>query len=182
MGPVTHQTIRLSRGKHSSKEKGACVMELASMLAGEPFGDHPQSVCPVIGAVLRAYNDWVDDERRQDLYAYASRVVGSRGSTSLERARAQQVNSWILDHPPSRLRRLLRMRRPAIVAGPPYEPLGMEAVRALATRDDRGHQELLACVDRLLAMTGVGSAPTATASYADLDSAPVPRSPAHSVD
>jgi len=41
MGPVTHQTIRLSRGKHSSPEEGACVMELASMLAGEPFSDHP---------------------------------------------------------------------------------------------------------------------------------------------
>ena len=29
-----------------------CVMELASMLAGERFGDRPVSVCPVIGAFL----------------------------------------------------------------------------------------------------------------------------------
>lgn len=182
MGPVTHQTIKLSRGKHSSKEKGACVMELASMLAGEPFNDHPRSVCPVIGAVLRAYNDSVDDERRQDLYVYAAKVVGSRGPTSLERARAQQVTSWILERPPGRLRRLLRMRRAAIVPGPPYEPLGMEAVRALATRDDRGHQELLACVDHLLAMTGADTSARGTASYALPGSAPAPRSPAHSLD
>jgi hypothetical protein len=44
--PVSHQTIRLSKGKHASAEQGACVMELASMLGGEPFNDHPGSVCP----------------------------------------------------------------------------------------------------------------------------------------
>ena len=31
------------------------------MLAGEPFNDRPQSVCPVIGSFLRAYNDRIDD-------------------------------------------------------------------------------------------------------------------------
>jgi hypothetical protein len=39
-------------------------MELSSMLAGEPFTDHPVAVCPVIGALLRTYNDTIDDERR----------------------------------------------------------------------------------------------------------------------
>ena len=78
MSPVTYQTVRLSKGKHISPEDGACVMELASMLAGEPFSDHPVCSCPVIGSFLRAYNDSLDDERRQDLYAYAAKVVGSR--------------------------------------------------------------------------------------------------------
>ena len=27
------------------------------MLAGEPFTDQPESVCPVIASFLRAYND-----------------------------------------------------------------------------------------------------------------------------
>ena len=36
------------------------------MLAGEPFSDQPASVCPVIGSFLRAYNDSIDDGRRQD--------------------------------------------------------------------------------------------------------------------
>jgi len=57
MEPVGYQTITLSQGKHGSPEDGVCVVELASILAGEPFTDHPQSVCPVIGAFLRAYND-----------------------------------------------------------------------------------------------------------------------------
>ena len=67
MSPATHQTIKLSKGKHSSPESGACVMELASMLAGEQFTDHPWSVCPVVGSFLRAYNDAIDDDRRQDV-------------------------------------------------------------------------------------------------------------------
>jgi hypothetical protein len=35
MSVPNHQTIKLSKGKHTSPEEGACVMELASMLAGE---------------------------------------------------------------------------------------------------------------------------------------------------
>ena len=57
MSSISHQTVRLSRGRHQGPDQGACVMELASMLAGEPFSDHPGSACPVIGAFLRAYND-----------------------------------------------------------------------------------------------------------------------------
>ena len=67
MAPISYQTITLSKGKPASPEDGACAMELASMLAGEPFNDHPRSVCPVIGSFLRAYNDRIDDGRRQDL-------------------------------------------------------------------------------------------------------------------
>ncbi len=72
MSPPTCQTTRLSQGKHTSPEEGACVMELASMLAGERFSDHPAWACPVIGSFLRAYNDPIDDLHRQDLYATAS--------------------------------------------------------------------------------------------------------------
>ncbi len=57
MSQTSFQTIRLSRGTHKSPEEGACVMELASMLADEPFSDHPKSVCPLIAAFLRDYND-----------------------------------------------------------------------------------------------------------------------------
>ena len=78
---VSYQTIKLSTGKHSSPEVGACVMELASMLAGEPFSDHPESVCPVIGSFLRAYNDMAAWDRVEHkppidvLGIYAARSV-----------------------------------------------------------------------------------------------------------
>src|SRR2546423_5528872 len=82
MARPSHQPVRLSRGNHASAQQGACVMELASMLADEPFTDQPQTACPVIGMVLRSYNDGLDDRRRQDLYAYASAVIGTRYPTA----------------------------------------------------------------------------------------------------
>src|ERR1700749_4246682 len=94
MSPVTYQTIKLSKGKHASPQDGGGVMELASMLAGEPFTDHPASVCPVIASFLRSYNDAIDDRRRQSLYEYASEVVGSRGSAAVQQARAAQLTAW----------------------------------------------------------------------------------------
>jgi hypothetical protein len=153
MGPVTYQTIRLSKGKHTSKDHGACIMELASMLADEPFSDHPASACPVIGALLRAYNDSVDDRRRQDLYVYATKVVGSRGSAELERLRAEHLSAWTAR---SKTRRwthfLLPARLRAIGPKPPLDVLGASAVRSLSTHDDRTHAKMLALIDTLLAM------------------------------
>src|ERR671937_2163837 len=94
MAEPTFQTVQLKRGGHLSPDHGACVMELASMLAGEPFTDHPISVCPTIAGFLRAYNDSIDDARRQDLYEYASRVVGSRSVSETEYARAERLIAW----------------------------------------------------------------------------------------
>src|SRR3954452_11850621 len=77
--PLTssHQTVRLSAGRHRYSHAGVCVMELASMLADERFSDRAATVSPVIGAFLRTYNDGIDDVRRQDLYAVAALIVGS---------------------------------------------------------------------------------------------------------
>jgi hypothetical protein len=62
-------------------------LELASMLAGERFSDHPRAVCRVIAAFLRSYNDSIDDGRRHDLLGCAAAVVGTRDSRPTERAR-----------------------------------------------------------------------------------------------
>jgi hypothetical protein len=69
-------------------------MELASMLAGERFGDRPASVCPVIGSILRAYNDNVDDRRRQDLYRFATDAVDTRRDPRVQRRRADAALDW----------------------------------------------------------------------------------------
>jgi hypothetical protein len=63
-------------------------MELASMLAGEKFTDSPRSVCPVVAAFMRAYNDAVEDTLRQDLYGFAARAVGTAGDGRSARRRA----------------------------------------------------------------------------------------------
>ena len=87
---ASHQTVRLSAGRHRNASAGACVMELASMLAHEPFSDRPETSSPVIAAFLRTYNDGLDDEQRQDLYPLAALIVGSAGSRALEDARASR--------------------------------------------------------------------------------------------
>ena len=176
MVPVTYQTIRLSKGKHTSKEHGACVMELSSMLGDEPFSDHPASVCPVIASLLRAYNDSIDDRRRQDLYGYAGRVVGSRGSTELERMRTEYVTAWMAR---PKARRWTRYLVPAWLHAmspkPPLDVLGAGAVRSLCTHDDRTHAKMLALIDTLLEMGATAPAPepSAAPSAAPPERAPV---------
>ncbi len=64
------------------------------MLAGERFGDRPASVCPVIGAILRAYNDNVDERRRQDLYRFAADAVDTRRDYRVQRRRADAALEW----------------------------------------------------------------------------------------
>jgi hypothetical protein len=155
MSRVSYQTIKLSKGKHSSPDDGACVMELASMLAGESFTDHPASVCPVIGSFLRAYNDSVDDARRQDLYAFASMAVGSRTSADVQRTRAEFLtawseqfrrNRWTRHLVPERMRRLARRRHPSL------ESVGTHAVHAINRHTDDSHAAVLDAVDRLLSI------------------------------
>ena len=188
MGTVTHQTIKLSRGKHQSPDHGACVMELASMLAGEPFSDQPASVCPVIGSFLRAYNDSIDDERRQDLYDYASKVVGSRGSAEVRRARAQRLIAWGLHVQQRRWTRLVPRFLRALAWQPELDVIGPQVVRAIANHDDRTHAEALALIDDLLA-TGDGgrhaqdggqrrpSTPAVTSAITEPRTAPASTSP-----
>jgi hypothetical protein len=155
MSPVNYQTITLSKGKHTSPEDGACVMELASMLAGEQFSDHPSTVCPVIGSFLRAYNDSIDDARRQDLYAYASMVVGSRGSAEVQRARAERLVQWSADMRQRRWTRYLLpqpIRTLGLYRQPPLDAVGTHAVHAIRRHTDQTHAEALGLIDELLAI------------------------------
>ncbi|HLY48286.1 MAG TPA: hypothetical protein VKR21_03750 [Solirubrobacteraceae bacterium] len=156
MSPATYQTIKLSKGKHSSPDDGACVMELASMLAGEPFSDHPASVCPVIGSFLRAYNDSIDDERRQDLYTYAAQVVGSRASVSVQRDRAERLAQWAVEvqrrHWTSRYLPLARLRMASLRRQPSAHAVGTFAVRAIPKHTDETHAEVLELLDSMLAI------------------------------
>ena len=169
MARATYQTVQLSKGKHRGPEEGVCVMELASMLAGERFSDHPTSVCPVIGSFLRAYNDSIDGKRRQDLYAYAAKVVGSRGSEELQRVRGARLNAWALDQ---RRRRWTRFILPtwlrALAPQPPMDVAGARAVHAIHKPNEQSHQEVLELIDELLGLGTSGHVVPAAQSDAEL--------------
>jgi len=71
-------------------------MEVVSLLAGEPFSDHPECASPVLGVFLRSWNDSLDDDERQDLLQYAPRLVNSRGSDEIEEKRAWMAADWLV--------------------------------------------------------------------------------------
>jgi hypothetical protein len=155
MSSVSYQTIKLSRGRHVSPRYGACVMELASMIAGEPFSDHPASVCPVIGSFLRAYNDSVDNHRRQDLYEYAAKVVGSAGPAAVQHARSERLASWTLQMREQRWTRSLlpaRLRAMRVEPEPPMDLMGLHAVRSISRQTDETHAAVCSLIDELLAI------------------------------
>jgi hypothetical protein len=147
---ASYQTVTLARGKHTSPRSGACVMELASMLAGEPFSDRPAAVCPIVAAFLRAYNDAVDDAHRQDLYVYAAAAVGTRASWPLMRLRARLCLEEL---------RALRRTPLGMLTAPRALPDSLPAMERLAGRAARelrrsgveGHARALRLADDLIA-------------------------------
>ena len=123
------------------------------MLAGERFGDRPVSVCPVIGAILRAYNDNVDEHRRQDLYRFAADAVDTRRDYHAQRRRADAALDWAID----------RYRRRGGKLPAPPDPEGVRddiayyVVGSLAGRgsrrgrwSDKDHRAMVALLEELI--------------------------------
>jgi hypothetical protein len=69
----------LSRGKHHSARKGACFMEMASVLANEPWSDRPSCTHPLLADLARLVNDNTSDRSRGELAVLIPSVVGLRG-------------------------------------------------------------------------------------------------------
>jgi hypothetical protein len=70
----------LSRGRHRTPRSGACLMELASVLAGEPWSDRPSCTHPLLAQLARLVNDHTSDAGRQGLTLLIPSVVGRRGN------------------------------------------------------------------------------------------------------
>jgi len=147
-GP-SHQTVRLARGRHASRHAGVCVMELASMLAHEPFSDRARSISPTIGAFLRTYNDGLDDTLRQDLYPVAAAIVGTAARRAVERERINRCLAFARRHGAR-----TPGRRAALGLATP-EAAGAWAARMAV--EGGAHEEALALVDELVALGGRAS-------------------------
>ena len=70
----------LSPGKHRNPRTGACFMELASLLAGERWSDHPACTHPLLAALARQVNDHTTDAGRQRLADLIPSVIGLTGA------------------------------------------------------------------------------------------------------
>jgi hypothetical protein len=51
-------------------------MEFASLLAGEPWSDHPDCTHPLLAALARDVNDQVGDEARREIAPLVPQVIG----------------------------------------------------------------------------------------------------------
>jgi hypothetical protein len=69
----------LSPGKHRNPRTDACFMELASLLAGERWSDHPTCTHPLLAALARHVNDHTSDAGRQRLADLIPAVIGLTG-------------------------------------------------------------------------------------------------------
>jgi hypothetical protein len=119
-------------------------MELASMLAHEPFSDRANSISSTIGAFLRTYNDGLDDVRRQDLYPVAAAIVGTAASRAVERERVNRCLAFARRHGAR-----LAGRRAALGLAAPGAA-GAWAARAALEAD--AHDEAMSFVDELVAL------------------------------
>lgn len=71
-------------------------MEMVAWLAGEQHSDGPRCACPVVAAVVRAFNDALpsDAERSRHLRPLIPRLVNSRDVVHEERRRAFLVADY----------------------------------------------------------------------------------------
>ena len=89
----------LSAGAHDAPNGhfAACAMEAVAYVAGEPWSDHPECACPVIGAFMRAWNDGLaDTERTALLLPLVPKLVGTRSTKKVEERRALMAADWLV--------------------------------------------------------------------------------------
>jgi hypothetical protein len=150
--PANYQTVRLTPGRHQDPDNGVCVMELASMLAGEELSDRPRTVSGTLAGLLRGYNDGLDADRRQSLKAYAAAGLGTAHGRAPERQRRRIVRAW--------LQRERGTRGPVASLGRRLTLLDLHMLgRAYAQRvwraqDDALHARVLGLFDALIAAGG----------------------------
>lgn len=131
----------LSPGRHRRPERGACFMEMASWLAGEPWSDHPGCTHPVLAELARRINDTVDDQHRHELVPMIPDVIGTAtASPRIPPLVTRACALAVLAVPVGRPHRaaavaLLQAERSLVTLGGPPQ-LAAESVDALAEDPD----------------------------------------------
>ena len=90
------ENLSLKYGAHPP-DSTFCVMEAVAFVAGERWSDHPKCACPVIGAFLRAWNDYLpnDAERDRLLKPLIPRLINTR-NPALELTRSLMAADWLI--------------------------------------------------------------------------------------
>lgn len=75
---VNLEQFKLSAGKHAKFEDGACIMEMVSYMADEPWSDYPACACETLTNGAIRLNDRFDDETRQKLKPLIPLLMNTR--------------------------------------------------------------------------------------------------------
>ena len=115
---------KLSRGAHSlgDRQTKACLLEVVSLKAEEPFSDRPESVSPVLAAFGRGLWDTTpDDQPLADLLPFADRLIGTAGRPDLDQEAGLMAADWAIRRFPAPWLRLagLDSHADALAALPP---------------------------------------------------------------
>lgn len=65
----------LARGRHDRPERGTCLMEYVSVLAGKRFSDHPRCTPSSLAELARLINDAISDTSRPRLALLAPGMI-----------------------------------------------------------------------------------------------------------
>ena len=87
----------LSKGAHQPDGQ-FCVMEAAAYIAGEPWSDAPECVCPTIRTFMVSWNDWLpsDEDRDRLLKPLLLKVVGTRSTDEIAERRSYPALDWLI--------------------------------------------------------------------------------------
>ena len=72
------------------------MLEAVTVVSNEKFSDSPRTVSKVIEDFLRAWNDSLEDDQRQDLKPYIHKVINSTLTDDVEEHRAWQATDWLV--------------------------------------------------------------------------------------
>jgi hypothetical protein len=86
--------IVLSRGGHSMRSSGLCLMEAAALIAGEKHSDHPGCVSYTLTSFGIGLNDQLPDDLRQELKQHIPALIGTRDD-GLDVQRKHMSFDWL---------------------------------------------------------------------------------------
>lgn len=87
----------LLHGAHQPNSK-MCVMEAVAYVAGLPWSDSPECVCPVIGAFMRNWNDSLssDEDRNRLLKPLILTLLNTKSTPAIEERRSYMALDWLI--------------------------------------------------------------------------------------
>ncbi|WP_018332262.1 hypothetical protein [Actinomycetospora chiangmaiensis] len=122
----------LAAGRHRSPDRGSCVMEYVSVLAGMPWGDRPRCTDRTLAELAWRVNDDVRADARPALAELAPRLVGAVGRRSAADVVVAAVAEVALELAPGdRVAARVRRRARARLARRPRWPWLRAVARAV---------------------------------------------------